>query len=154
MQNHLYVAGPSLKKYLGAERANLTTPVRSYLTAGLPVSGGSDAPVIPYPPLWAIYHFVTRDTISGGVFGPQEGISREDALRLMTINNARLMFEEKEKGSIEPGKLADLVILSDDILTCPPQRIRSMDVLLTMVGGKMVYQKSGFFGAGESGVPP
>jgi len=149
VQNHLYVAGPSLKKYLGADRANLTTPVRAYLNAGLPVSGGSDSPVIPYPPLWVMYHFITRDTISGGVFGPEERISREDALRLMTINNARLMFEESEKGSIEPGKLADLVILSDDFLTCPPEQIRSIDVLLTMVGGKVVYQESEFFGADE-----
>jgi predicted amidohydrolase YtcJ len=144
VQNHLYVAGPSLKKYLGAQRANRTTPVRTYLDAGLPVSGGSDSPVIPYPPLWVIYHFVTRDTISGGVFGPEERISREEALRLLTINNARLMFEEDEKGSIEPGKLADLVILSDDILTCPAERIRSMDVLLTMVGGKIVYRSGDY----------
>jgi hypothetical protein len=144
VQHHLYVAGPSLKKYLGADRANRTTPVHSYLAAGLPVSGGTDAPVIPYPPLWVMYHFLTRDTISGGVFGPEERISREEALRLMTINNAQLMFEEKEKGSIEPGKLADLVILSDDLLTCPPERIRTMEVLLTMVGGKVVYRKSGF----------
>ena len=149
LQDHLYVAGPSLKKYLGEERANHTTPVRTYLNADIPVSGGSDSPVIPYPPLWVMYHFITRDTISGGVFGPEERISREDALRMLTINNARLMLEEKEKGSLEPGKLADLVILSDDILTCPEERIRSMDVLLTMVGGNVVYQKSGFFGAGE-----
>ena len=149
VQNHLYVAGPSLKKYLGAERANRTTPVRTYLDAGIPVSGGSDSPVIPYAPFWVMYHFVTRDTISGGVFGPEEGVSREEALRLLTINNARLMFEEKEKGSIEPGKLADLVVVSDDILTCPPERLRSTEALLTMVGGKVVYQKSGIFTVDE-----
>lgn len=143
VQDHLYVAGPSLKKYLGAERANRTTPVRTYLNADLSVSGGSDSPVIPYNPFWVLYHFVTRDTISGGVFGPEESVSREEALRLLTINNARLMFEEKEKGSIEPGKLADLVVVSDDILTCPPERLRVTEALLTMVGGKVVYQKSG-----------
>ncbi len=143
LQHHLYVAGPSLKKYLGLERANRTTPVQTYLSAKLPVSGGSDAPVIPYPPLWGMYHFITRDTISGGVFGHEERISRQQALRLMTINNAWLMFEEDDKGSIAPGKLADLVILSDDILSCPAERIQSMDVLLTMVGGKVVYQHDG-----------
>src|ERR1700752_246940 len=125
VQDHLYVAGPSLKKYLGDERASRTTPVRTYLDAGIPGSGGSDSPVIPYAPFWVMYPFVTRDTISGGVFGPEEGVSREEALRLLTINNARLMFEEKEKGSIESGKLADLVVVSDDILTCPPERLRS-----------------------------
>jgi predicted amidohydrolase YtcJ len=149
VQAHLYVAGPSLKKYLGAERANRTTPVRTYLDAGIPVSGGSDSPVIPYAPFWVMYHFVTRDTISGGVFGPEEGVSREQALRLLTINNARLMFEEKEKGSIEPGKLADLVVVSDDILTCLPERLRATEALLTMVGGKVVYQKSGIFTVDE-----
>ena len=143
LQHHLYVAGPSLKKYFGLERANHTTPVQTYLSAKLPVSGGSDAPVIPYPPLWGMYHFITRDTISGGVFGHEERISRQQALRLMTINNAWLMFEEDDKGSIAPGKLADLVILSDDILSCPAERIQSMDVLLTMVGGKVVYQHDG-----------
>jgi predicted amidohydrolase YtcJ len=149
VQDHLYVAGPSLKNYLGAERANRTTPVRTYLDAGIPVSGGSDSPVIPYAPFWVMYHFVTHDTISGGVFGPEEGVSREEALRLLTINNARLMFEEKEKGSIEPGKLADLVVVSDDILTCPPERLRSTEALLTMVGGKVVHQKSGVFTVDE-----
>jgi hypothetical protein len=149
VQDHLYVAGPSLKKYLGAERANRTTPVRTYLDAGLPVSGGSDSPVIPYAPFWVMYHFVTRDTISGGVFGSEEGVSREEALRLLTINNARLMFEEKEKGSIEAGKLADLVVVSDDILTCPPERLRATEALLTMVGGKVVYQKNGIFPVDE-----
>src|SRR5262249_18583919 len=133
LQDHLYVAGPSLKKYLGAERANHTTPVRSYLNAGLPVSGGSASPLVPYPPLRVIEHFITRNTISGGVFGREERVSREDAIRMLTINNARLMLEEKDKGSIEPGKLADLVILSDDLLPCPEERIRAMDVLLTMV---------------------
>jgi predicted amidohydrolase YtcJ len=105
--------------------------------------------VIPYAPFWVMYHFVTRDTISGGVFGPKEGVSREEALRLLTINNARLMFEEKEKGSIEPGKLADLVVLSDDILTCTPERLRAAEALLTMVGGQVVYQKSGVFPVDE-----
>ena len=88
-----------------------------YLDAGLLVSSGTDAPVVPYPPLWTIYHFVTRDTLTGGVMGTEQRVTREDALRLATINNARLMFDEVAKGSIETGKLADLVVLSDDILS-------------------------------------
>ena len=93
-----------------------------YLDAGLPVSSGTDAPVVPYPPLWTIYHFVTRDTITGGVLGADQTITREQALRIATINNAWLTMEEHDKGSIEPGKLADLVVLSEDPLTCPPSR--------------------------------
>ncbi|OFW45526.1 MAG: hypothetical protein A3J29_04680 [Acidobacteria bacterium RIFCSPLOWO2_12_FULL_67_14b] len=140
-QNHLYLAGPSLVKYWGATRAGITTPVKMYLDAGLPVSSGTDAPVVPYPPLWTIYHFMTRDTIAGGVLGADQRISREQALRLATINNAWLMMEERTKGSIEPGKFADLVVLNEDPLTCPEPRLRDAQVIMTMVGGKIVYQR-------------
>ena len=99
---------------------------------------------MPYPPLWVFYHFVTRDTISGGVLGPDQKITREEALRLETINNAYTTFEERIKGSIEPGKLADLVVLPDDIMTVPAKGIESMNVLMTLVGGKIVYQREDF----------
>jgi predicted amidohydrolase YtcJ len=139
-QNHLYLAGPSLVKYWGPTRAGLTTPMRAFIDAGVPVSSGTDSPVVPYPPLWTIYHFVTRDTITGGVLGADQRITRAEALRAATIGNAWLTFEENVKGSIEPGKLADLVVLSDDIMTCPEKRIEQMSVMMTMVGGKVVYQ--------------
>jgi predicted amidohydrolase YtcJ len=138
-QNHLYLAGPSLVAYWGPKRAAWTTPVRAYLDRGFVVAGGTDSAVVPYPPLWVIYHFVTRDTISGGVLGADQKISRQDALRLETINNAFLTFEERLKGSIEAGKLADLVVLPEDILTCPEKHIEQMRIVLTMVGGKIVY---------------
>jgi predicted amidohydrolase YtcJ len=140
-QNHLYLAGPSLVKYWGPERAGLTTPVRSYLSAGLPVSSGTDSPVVPFPPLWTIYHFVTRDTITGGVLGANQRVSREEAIRMATINNAWLMFEERTKGSLEPGKLADLIVLSENPLTCSEPKLRDAQVMLTMVGGKVVYER-------------
>ncbi len=101
------------------ERAAWVTPVRAYLDRGIPVAAGTDASVVPYPPLWTIYHFVTRDTITGGVLGADQKITRQEALRLSTIDNAYLTFEEKTKGSIEPGKLADFVVLAEDILTVP-----------------------------------
>jgi predicted amidohydrolase YtcJ len=143
-QDHLYVAGPSLVRMWGPKRAAWVTPVRAYLDHGLMVSAGTDAPVVPYPPLWVFYHFVTRDTISGGVLGRDQQITRQEALRLETVNNAYTTFEEKIKGSIEPGKLADLVVLQDDIMTVPAKRIESMNVLMTVVGGKIVYQRDGF----------
>jgi predicted amidohydrolase YtcJ len=148
-QNHLYLAGPSLVKYWGPQRAALTTPLRTYLDAGLMVSSGTDAPVVPYPPLWTIYHFVTRDTMTGGVMGADQKVSRQEALRLSTINNAWLLFEESIKGSIETGKVADLVVLADDILTAPEARIRDGEVIMTMVGGRMVYVRAGWPPAGE-----
>jgi predicted amidohydrolase YtcJ len=140
-QNHLYLAGPSLVKYWGAERAAFTTPMRAFLDAGFVVAGGTDSAVVPYPPLWVIYHFVTRDTITGGVLGADQKISRPEALRVETINNAFLTFEERTKGSIEPGKLADLVVLPADILTCPEKLIEQMQVSMTVVGGRIVFQK-------------
>jgi predicted amidohydrolase YtcJ len=140
-QDHLYLAGPSLVSYWGAKRAAWTTPVRAYLDRGFVVAGGTDSAVVPYPPLWVLYHFVTRDTISGGVLGAEQRITRTEALRIETINNAYLTFEERVKGSIEPGKLADLVVLPEDILTCPAKNIEQMRVAMTMVGGKIVYQR-------------
>lgn len=143
-QNHLYLAGPSLVKYWGPVRAGRTTPVKAYLDAGLPVSGGTDAAVVPYPPLWVIYHFVTRDTITGGVLGPDQRISREQALRLVTRNHAYLTFEESTKGMIAPGRYADMVVLAEDIMTVPEKRIEQMNVLMTMVGGKPVFRHADY----------
>jgi len=140
-QDHLYLAGPSLVNYWGPARAARTTPMRAYLDQGFVVAGGTDSAVVPYPPLWVIYHFVSRDTISGGVLGADQKISRREALQVETINNAYLTFEERIKGSIEPGKLADLVVLPEDILSCPPRHIEQMTVVMTMVGGKLMFRK-------------
>jgi predicted amidohydrolase YtcJ len=140
-QDHLYLAGPSLVNYWGAARAARTTPMRTYLDQGFVVAGGTDSAVVPYPPLWVFYHFVSRDTISGGVMGGDQKISRKEALQVETINNAYLTFEERIKGSIEPGKLADLVVLPEDILTCPEKQIEQMPVSMTMVGGRIVYRR-------------
>jgi predicted amidohydrolase YtcJ len=139
-QNHLYLAGPSRVKYWGPKRAGWTTPVKAYLDAGVPVSGGTDSSVVPYPPLWVIYHFVTRETITGGPLGVDQRISREDALRLVTRNHWYLTFEENTKGVIAPGRYADMVVLAEDIMTAPAKRIEQMNVLMTMVGGKVVFR--------------
>jgi predicted amidohydrolase YtcJ len=139
-QDHLYLAGPSLLKYWGKERAEWVTPLRSYLDHKVQISAGTDSPVVPYPPLWAIYHFITRETISGGVFGRKQRISRQEAIRISTMGNAYLDFAEKSKGSLEPGKLADLVVLSGDIMTCPDSEIPKLKVLMTFVDGRLVFQ--------------
>jgi predicted amidohydrolase YtcJ len=141
-QNHLYLAGPVLTKYWGPERAERTTPMRAFLDAGLPTSAGTDSPVVPYRPLAVIAHFVTRRTMSGAVMGRDQAISREQALRASTIGNAWLSFEEDVKGSIEPGKYADLVVLSGDIMTCPDDQIENLSVLTTIVGGRIVFERA------------
>ncbi len=138
-QDHLYLAAPSMAKYWGRARAEQVTPVRTFLDEKLLVAGGTDSPVIPYNPFWSMYHFISRETISDGVYGASQRIGRQEALRIFTINNARLTFEENLKGSIEPGKLADLVVLSADYLTVPEKQIESLKPLATMVGGRFVY---------------
>ena len=138
--NHFHVAAPSLVHYWGRERAEWVTPARAYLDAGIRVSSGTDAPVIPYNPWWTLYHFSTRDTISAGVTGADQAVGREEALRLATVENAYLTFEEGAKGTLEVGKLADMLVLDDDFLTAADEVIEDMRVLLTIVGGRIVYR--------------
>lgn len=140
-QDHLYLAAPVLKKYWGAERAEEVTPLKSCLEAGLLVAGGTDSPVIPVNPFWELYHFASRDTISGGVYGADQRIaSRSLLLRLITINYAKLIGEDTVKGSIEAGKLADFAVLSGDFLTIPVENIPSLKAAATYVAGREVYR--------------
>jgi predicted amidohydrolase YtcJ len=141
VQDHLYLAAPALKKYLGDARAGQITPVKSYLDAGFLVVGGTDSPVVPFNPFFAFYHFLTRDTITDGVYGANEAVmSRRDLLRMVTVNYAKLTGEADIKGSIEPGKLADFAVLSEDLLTVEAAKIPTMRALLTYVGGREVFR--------------
>ncbi len=117
--------------------------VRSWLREGLMVTGGTDCPAIHYDPerpLLGLYHLVSRETLVGKLL-PDEAIGREDALRLYTQNGAYATFEEHRKGSIEPGKWADLAVLSEDYLTVPEERIPSIRVSMTMAGGRIVHER-------------
>ncbi|MEX2234924.1 MAG: amidohydrolase [Cyclobacteriaceae bacterium] len=137
-----------LNQVLGSERIKAFHPYNSLMEAGVVVNGGSDhmvkldpdISINPYNPFFAMWSVITRKTDRGTVFNPEEAITREEALKMYTINNAYGSFEEKVKGSIESGKLADLVVLSHDILICPEDSIREIKSLLTMVGGKVVYE--------------
>ena len=140
-QNHLYVAAPSLVKYWGAERAAWTTPVRAYLDAGIPVSLGTDSPVVPWDPWWMLHHFTTRGTISAGVLDASQAITREEALEAVTRSYAHLTFEEEAKGTLEVGMAADLVVTAEHVLECEDPCLESMDVDLTVVDGRIVYER-------------
>ena len=145
VQDHLYLAAPVLKGYWGMERASQVTPVKTYLDEGFMLAGGTDSPVIPLSPFWVMYHFMTRDTISDGVYGADQAVASRDAiLRMMTLNNARLTGEEASKGSIEAGKLADFAVLSADYLTIPVKQIESLKAVATYVGGRLVYRNADF----------
>ena len=138
-----YAGAGNMVRRWGKERTERALPMRELLDHGLVVSGGSDWPGAPNNPFVNIYYYVTRTTRDMGAIGLQQKISRQEALRVETLNNAYLTFEEGIKGSIEPGKLADFVILSDDLLTVPEEKILTIQALATYVGGRQVYSRPG-----------
>lgn len=125
---------------LAGEREETQNPTRSLLDHGIRVSHGSDS--APYGPLITMWTAVTRIGWKGEVYGPEEAVSTEDAIRLHTYEPAYLTFDEDVKGSIEVGKLADLVVLGEDILSVDPMEIRSIPVVTTIVGGRELYQRA------------
>lgn len=128
---------------LGPDRIRTSYAYRSFLDAGVRVCFGSDWTVAPLDPLAGIHAAVTRRTLDGrnpGGWVPEERITVEEAIRCYTLNNAYASFEEQDKGSVTPGKLADLVVLSEDILAIPPERITDVRVQMTMVDGRMVFR--------------
>lgn len=144
----LYKDGATLLKVLGAERMRWFQPYKTWLDYTT-VGGGSDHMLRfdpldstnPWSPWLGMWVAVTRTLERGGVHQPSEALTREQAVRLYTINNAYLHHEEKEKGSLEAGKLGDLIVLDRDLMTCPADEIRAVKVLTTVVGGKVVYQQ-------------
>lgn len=141
VQDHPVLLGHNQRRWWGDERAAAAIPVRRLIDAGLLVGGGSDGPIVPVDPFLSMWWMVTRGTLSGYALGEDQAITAAEALQLYTINNARIMGVEADRGSIEPGKLADLAVLSQDILDVPPDAIRHTKTLLTMVGGKVVYER-------------
>lgn len=140
VQDHPVLLGHNQRRWWGDDRADKAIPIRRLIDAGLLVGGGTDGPVVPVDPFLSMWWMVTRDTLLGYVMGPDQAISAAEALELYTINNARIMGVADRRGSIEAGKLADLVILSQDIVEVEPDEIRNTRALLTMVGGKVVHR--------------
>jgi predicted amidohydrolase YtcJ len=144
----LYKDGGTLQKVLGDDRMRWFQPYKSWLKYTT-IGGGSDHMLRfdpldstnPWSPWLGIWITLTRKLERGGVHQPNEMLTREEALRLYTINNAFLHHEEKEKGSLEVGKLGDLIVVDRDIMTCPVDEIKDVKVLATVVGGKVVYEK-------------
>ncbi len=140
MQYHPYMYYPVFAEYHGAEQASHLFPAGDFINEGVLVAGGSDYSKIPASPFEGIYFMVTRQTKKWGPIGLEHAVTREQALRMFTLNSAYLTFEEDIKGSLEVGKLADMVILSDDYLTVPDKKLLDIKALATLVGGKIVYQ--------------
>src|SRR3970040_1187972 len=111
------------------------------MKSGAVVSNGTDAPVEDVDPIASYYATVSRKLPNGTVFYPDQRMSRMDALKAYTINGAYAACEEGSRGSLKPGKYADLVVLSKDILTIPEDEIPTAQVVYTVVGGKVVFSR-------------
>jgi len=139
---HCTSDGPWVLKRLGEKRAGEGAYVwQKLMASGAVICNGTDVPVEPIDPISCFYAAVTRKMKDGTAFFPDQKMSRMEALRAYTINGAFAAFEEGIKGSLSPGKLADITVLSKDILTCPEEEIRTAEVLATIVGGKVLYKK-------------
>ena len=136
---YVYFHGEKMKEY-GKKRLENMFAVRSFLDAGINVTQTSDYPPGPYEPMMAIQSSVTRTDYTGEVWGPSQKISVEEAIKVATINGAYASYEENIKGSLEIGKLADLVILGQNPMKIDPMKIIDIPIERTMVGGKWSYE--------------
>jgi predicted amidohydrolase YtcJ len=130
---------------IGSERAKTTYAFRRFLDSGVRLALGTDWYVAPLDPMETLYAAVTRATLDGkhpGGWIPEQKISLVEAIEAYTLGSAYAEFQESEKGDVARGKLADLVILSEDVFAVPPERIRQVTVDTTIVGGKVVYRRA------------
>jgi predicted amidohydrolase YtcJ len=136
---YVYFHGEKMREY-GKDRLNRMFAVRSFLDAGVKVTQASDYPPGPFEPMMALQSSVTRTDANGNLWGPRQRVTVEEAIRVGTLHGAYASFEEGTKGSIEPGKLADLVVLGRDPLVEDPSSLISIPVERTMVGGRWVFE--------------
>jgi predicted amidohydrolase YtcJ len=138
---HIYKRAHEHMERLGAERHSEIVPLRSLIEAGVPISFGSDnAPLNLFRSIW---HAVARTNRQGDVVAPDQALSPEEALRCATAGGAWLSFDEDRRGVIEPGRLADAAILSNDPLTCDTPALKDIVAEATIVGGQIVYRRDG-----------
>ena len=136
---YVYYHGEKMKEY-GAERVNHMFALRSFLDAGVRATQASDYPPGPFEPMMALQSEVTRTDMKGNVWGPQQKITLEEAIRVGTMNGAYASYEENVKGSIAAGKLADLVVLGRDVFKEDPSNVVNIPIERTMVGGEWVWE--------------
>ena len=147
---HCTSDGPWIATRLGEKRTKMTSyPWRNLIDTGAIVANGTDTPVESINPIASFYSSVSRTMNNSERFHPSQSMNRIEALKSYTINNAIAAFEEEYKGSIEVGKLADLVVLSENLLEVPDDQILSTQVDLTIVGGAIKYQRTGSIGVGH-----
>jgi len=141
---HAIDDGRWAERRIGHDRASRTYAFRSFLNHGVKLALGTDWNVAPLNPMLTLYAATTRATLDGknpGGWFPEQKLTIKEAIEAYTIGSAYAEFQENDKGSIAPGKLADMVLLSDDVLAIDPVKIRDVKVLKTWVGGKLVYEQ-------------
>jgi predicted amidohydrolase YtcJ len=138
----VYEFADEVRRYWGEENAARAAPVRDMVSAGVRVAAGSDGDVPPFDPLRGIWFMVTRRGRSGGLIGEDQALARDVALDLYTRCGAALLGVETRRGELRPGMDADLVAFSADPLSCPADELPDVEVLLTLVGGRAVYDPS------------
>lgn len=143
--NFLYTLEGRYVETLEGWHLTTNNPIATPIKHGIFMAFGSD--VLPIGPMVGLYAAVTRKGQSGKVYGPEEAVSMKNAIRMYTKNGAYLTWEEKTKGSLEPGKLADMIVLPEDPLTIAPDKLLSLKIDMTIVGGKVVYDKTKGFTA-------
>jgi predicted amidohydrolase YtcJ len=142
---HAIDDGRFAESHIGHDRASRTYAFRTFLEHGVRLALGTDWEVAPLDPMQTVYAAVTRATLDGknsqGWF-PEQKLSVAETIEAYTLGSAYAEFQEKEKGSLTPGRLADMVLVSDDLFTIPPEKIRDAHVLKTILGGKLIYDSS------------
>jgi predicted amidohydrolase YtcJ len=151
VQDRLVLTGDSNMELWGQAKVRNAPPLRTLIDSGVPLGAGTDALRSGnYSPMLCLWWLITGKTVAGTpIRDSSQNVTRVEALRMYTMGSAWFTFAEKRKGSIEPGKLADLAVLNADYLTVPEDQIRSIESVLTMVGGRVVYAASPFSGLGS-----
>jgi predicted amidohydrolase YtcJ len=146
VQDRLVLTGDYYMELWGQAKARNAPPLRTLIDSGVPLGAGTDAlRSSNYSPMLSLWWLITGKTVTGSpIRDPKQNVTRAEALRMYTMGSAWFTFAEKRKGSIEAGKLADLAVLNTDYLTVPEDQIRSIESVLTMVGGRVVYAASPF----------
>ena len=136
---YVYFHGDVMHFY-GAERTGRMFAMKSFLDAGVPAASSSDYTASPSDPMMWMQSQITREGMDGKVWGPQQRITREQAIVCATVNGAYASFEEAQKGTLAAGKLADLVVWQQDPLAVDPHELVKVTVQRTMLGGRFVYE--------------
>ncbi|MBQ2690963.1 MAG: amidohydrolase family protein, partial [Clostridia bacterium] len=136
----IYNEADGYPKLLREEQQQTFTPLRSAIDAGVIVSMSTDIPSAHHNPFWGMYSAVTRKGMHGHCIGKEEAITIDEALRAMTWGGAYMSFEEDIKGTLEPGKLADIVVLDRSLVSIDEEDIRNVKASITIVGGKAVFE--------------